>query len=543
METRKIKISDIELNEDRNEGGKGDIEALAKNLEKYGQINAVTVVKAGAESDFIFRIIAGRRRVTAAKSLGWEEIRADVYESDEIDADSEEMIALSENAAREEMNAIDEGVLYANELKKGTPVEELAALFCRNKKTVYQRAKLAQLIPEMRELYKAEKLPLHIAAMAAELPEEAQKKVAQKVTEKTWGAISEWEVKSIVSEVSEDYVNKLGNCKNCENCPKRTRYSDKTLFPELAETVDRCLDHECFIKHFKEFIEAKYKAFNYEIGGAKYNRIVTSEKLPENLELEFKIGEISDDEENLTDITPEEDTGIKAKLEALGKVEFVPCWNGEKFEVVELAKNKDIKQLYNENEETKKEPTAWEKSQIAEIEDVCRNLSEENRKPILENFSNWWETRRKINDKFEEKLKAAVYADSDDKIFDKEQIALVVLLFCQMNELKELPGLDKDVKSYSYDEFEKLCKVNRGLLLRTLLKSLLSGYRTKPGLSNVEDSEWQKIFEKLDIDLSKIRDEAVFEFSGIAENAVENIGNSEENEDEDIENFGEDDIE
>ena len=535
METRKIKISDIELNEDRNEGGKGDIESLAKNLEKYGQINAVTVVKTGAESDFIFRIIAGRRRVTAAKTLGWEEIRADVYESDEIDADSEEMIALSENAAREEMNAIDEGVLYANELKKGTPVEELAALFCRNKKTVYQRAKLAQLIPEMRELYKTEKLPLHIAAMAAELPEEAQKKVTEKVNKKTWGTISEWEVKGIVSEVSQDFVNKLGNCKNCENCPKRTRYSDKTLFPELAETVDRCLDHECFIKQLKDFIEAKYKAFNNEIGGAKYNRIVTTEELPENLELEFKIGEISEDEENLTDITPEEDTGIKAKLESLGKVEFVPCWNGEKFEVVELAKNKDIKKLYNENENTKKEPTAWEKSQIAEIEDVCRNLTEENRKQVAENFSNWWETRRKINDKFEEKLKAAVYTDSDDKIFDKEQIALIVLLSCQMNELKELSGLEKDVKPYSFEEFEKLLKVNLGLLLRTLLKSLLSGYRAKPGLSNIEECEWQKIFECLDIDLAAIRDNSVREVLGIAE---ENSKKSEEDFDEDIEKFG-----
>ena len=38
METRKIKISEIEMNEDRNEGGKGDIESLARNLEKYGQI-------------------------------------------------------------------------------------------------------------------------------------------------------------------------------------------------------------------------------------------------------------------------------------------------------------------------------------------------------------------------------------------------------------------------------------------------------------------------------------------------------------------------
>ena len=209
------------MNDDRNEGGKGDIESLARNLEKYGQINAVTVVKASADSDFTFRIIAGRRRVTAAKSLGWEEIRADVYDFDEIAEGSEEMIALSENAAREEMNAIDEGILYANELKKGTPVEELAALFCRNKKTVYQRSKLASLIPEMRELYKAEKIPLHLAAMAAELPPEAQMKCVEKSNEKTWGPISEWEIKTIVSEVSNDYVDKLGGCTLCGNCNSR----------------------------------------------------------------------------------------------------------------------------------------------------------------------------------------------------------------------------------------------------------------------------------------------------------------------------------
>ena len=104
METRKIKISKIEINDDRVEGGKGDIESLARNLNKYGQINAITVVKADAGSDYIYRVIAGRRRIAAAELLGWEEIRADVYESGEIDSANEEMIALSENAAREEMN-------------------------------------------------------------------------------------------------------------------------------------------------------------------------------------------------------------------------------------------------------------------------------------------------------------------------------------------------------------------------------------------------------------------------------------------------------
>lgn len=101
MKTEKILIGEIAMNDDRAEGGKGDIESLARNMDKYGQINAVTVVE-DISNSYRYRIIAGRRRIAAAESLGWAEIRADVYEADEISEGSEEMIALSENAAREE---------------------------------------------------------------------------------------------------------------------------------------------------------------------------------------------------------------------------------------------------------------------------------------------------------------------------------------------------------------------------------------------------------------------------------------------------------
>lgn len=98
MKTEKILIGEIAMNDDRAEGGKGDIESLARNMDKYGQINAVTVVE-DISNSYRYRIIAGRRRIAAAESLGWAEIRADVYEADEISEGSEEMIALSENAA------------------------------------------------------------------------------------------------------------------------------------------------------------------------------------------------------------------------------------------------------------------------------------------------------------------------------------------------------------------------------------------------------------------------------------------------------------
>ena len=539
METRKIKISEIEMNEDRTEGGKGDIESLARNLEKYGQINAVTVTKTGFESEGIYRVIAGRRRIIAAKSLGWEEIRADVYDFGEINAEDEEMLALSENAAREEMNAIDEGILYANELKKGTPVEELAALFCRSKKTVYQRAKLAQLIPELREFYKAEKLPLHLAAMAVDLPEEAQKKCAEKCKARTWGTISEWEVKAIVSEVSEDYVENLGKCAMCENCAKRTRYSDKTLFPELADTIDRCLDHSCYLKNLKAKIEKEYEGFSADKNSDYLKRIITDEELPEELKLNISIGRIENDEEDLTDITPEEDTGIKTKLETLGKVEFVTFWNGDKFELRELAKKKDIEEIYNENGNQKKEPSEYEKSQKAEIADVFRNMPEESLKPVLDNYSSWWEMKRKISEGFEERLRKVVLEENDEKILEKEQLALIVLMNCGINELKDIISDVENEKLYSYSEYKKLLKVNRGLLIRILLKSFLSGYRAKPGITGVEESEWQKIFSHIDVNLASIRDEAVRNAARIEAVPEENTEDSEEYFDEDIEKFGE----
>lgn len=532
METRKIKISKIEINDDRVEGGMGDIESLARNLDRYGQINAITVVKASADSDFIFRIIAGRRRVTAAKSLGWEEIRADVYESGEIDSANEEMIALSENAAREEMNAIDEGILYANELKKGTPVEELAALFCRNKKTVYQRAKLASLIPEMRDLYKDGKLPLYIAAMAADLPEGAQKKCAEKAKERSWGTLSEWEVKGIISEVTNDRIGKLGICEKCLACDKRTRHSDRELFPEISDSGDRCFDHECFLLNLKIKIETEFE--NFKKGcGAKVQRILTDEDIPENLNLSFKLEEIPGDVEDITDYTDGDEAELKERLESLGKAETVGFWTGEKFEIREIAKNADIEELSEKSDDD--EPSEWEKSQMEEINDVCRNIPESDRNPVLESPSDWWETRRDIGEKFLEKMKSAVMESG--KGLEKEIIALVFLLNGSKGEVEELfpeAGL-KDETPYSYSLYEKLLEIDRNSLVRALLNKVLGGYGVKPNIIGLEKSDWPKVFRHLGIDLAELRDEAVREIIGVG---LPEEKKSKENLAEDIEKFG-----
>ena len=548
MKTEKILIGEIVMNEDRTEGGKGDIESLARNMAKYGQINAVTVVE-DISNSYRYRIIAGRRRCAAAESLGWTEIRADVYGSDELGADSEEMIALSENAAREEMNAIDEGVLYAKELAKGTPVEELAALFCRNKSTVYQRAKLARLVPEMRELYKAGRVSLHVAAMASDLPEEAQKKIADKGAKITYGtyAISEWDIKNEIRNASNDFLHCLGNCEKCVACSKRTHFSDKTLFPELAESDDRCLDHSCYCKKFQARIESAFTEFSErergkpEVDSWDGSRIVTTETIPEGIKVSgLEITEIEDDEDDLGnyDTYDEDDVRIKNQLEAEGKVEWVPCWNGTDFEFVELAKRSDIDALYYKNDEKEDQSESWQEKRKSKLSDIFRAVPEEKLSEILADDKQYWAWEDKAGKIFEEKLRTAVSINKDDeKILVTEQIALLVLLYCSVKEIKEaLPDakIADDDSVYSVALYEKLLTQRRGDMLRLLLKSFLSGYKTKPHIDGLDNSDWQKIFEHLDVDLTKLRDEAALESikpDGQSDNAAET---SESDEPEDV---------
>ena len=564
MKTEKILIGEIAMNEDRTEGGKGDIESLARNMAKYGQINAVTVVE-DISNSYRYRIIAGRRRCAAAESLGWTEIRADVYGSDELGADSEEMIALSENAAREEMNAIDEGVLYAKELAKGTPVEELAALFCRNKSTVYQRAKLARLVPEMRELYKAGRVSLHVAAMASDLPEEAQKKIADKGAKITYGtyAISEWDIKGEIRNASNDFLHCLGNCEECVACSKRTHFSDKTLFPELAESDDRCLDHSCYCKKFQASIESAFTEFSErergkpEVDSWDGSRIVTTKTIPEGIKVSgLEITEIEDDEDDLGnyDTYDKDDVRIKNQLEAESKVEWVPCWNGTDFEFVELAKRSDIDALYYKNDEKEDQSESWQEKRKSKLSDIFRAVPEEKLSEILADDKQYWAWEDKAGKIFEEKLRTAVSINKDDeKILVTEQIALLVLLYCSVKEIKEaLPDakIADDDSVYSVALYEKLLTQRRGDMLRLLLKSFLSGYKTKPHIDGLDNSDWQKIFEHLDVDLTKLRDEAALESikpDGQSDNAAEtsesdepeDVSESDEGTEADEDDFGE----
>ena len=181
-------------------------------------------------------------------------------------------------------------------------------------------------------------------------------------------------------------------------------------------------------------------------------------------------------------------------------------------------------------------------------------MPEEKLSEILADDKQYWAWEDKAGKIFEEKLRTAVSINKDDeKILVTEQIALLVLLYCSVKEIKEaLPDakIADDDSVYSVALYEKLLTQRRGDMLRLLLKSFLSGYKTKPHIDGLDNSDWQKIFEHLDVDLTKLRDEAALESikpDGQSDNAAEtsesdepeDVSESDEGTEADEDDFGE----
>ena len=88
-----VKIDDIKIKK-RVRRDLGDLEALKDSLKQYGLMNPITL-------NSKYELVAGERRLEAAKSLGWERINAIVLDKN-VDKIRQLEIELEENNQRKE---------------------------------------------------------------------------------------------------------------------------------------------------------------------------------------------------------------------------------------------------------------------------------------------------------------------------------------------------------------------------------------------------------------------------------------------------------
>ena len=93
----KVKIADIRVNK-RVRRELEDLNALAESLKKYGQIEPIVITTGG-------KLVAGQRRLEAAKKLGWTEIESHIVDVDDA-ADLLEL-EIEENLQRKPFDEAD----------------------------------------------------------------------------------------------------------------------------------------------------------------------------------------------------------------------------------------------------------------------------------------------------------------------------------------------------------------------------------------------------------------------------------------------------
>jgi ParB family transcriptional regulator, chromosome partitioning protein len=148
-----------------------ELEALAASIREHGVIQPILVT----ESVHGYQLIAGERRVRAARLAGLERIPAIVRQL----GDSEQLeLALVENLQREDLNAIESAHGYRHLIDDfGFTQERLAERVGRARPTIANTLRLLELDPAIQEAIAADEISEGHGRALGALPQEHQRRL------------------------------------------------------------------------------------------------------------------------------------------------------------------------------------------------------------------------------------------------------------------------------------------------------------------------------------------------------------------------------
>ncbi len=151
IEIEKIKPNPHQPRRDFDEEG---LKELAASIREFSILQPLVVSKIEKETDFgtdvEYQLIAGERRLMAAKMLGWERVPAIIRN---IDKKSEQLeIAVIENLQRADLNPIETARAYAKlQDEFGLTQREIAAKIGKSRETIANALRLLNLPTEIQE--------------------------------------------------------------------------------------------------------------------------------------------------------------------------------------------------------------------------------------------------------------------------------------------------------------------------------------------------------------------------------------------------------
>ncbi len=146
---RELRVRDIRRNEEQPRSRFDDetIAELAASIRTYGVIQPVVVRQLPTG---VYQLVAGERRLRAARLAGLEVVPAIVRDVDETGALE---LALVENLQREDLNPIDEAHGYESLMElSGATQADVSERVGRGRSTVANALRLLELPPDVQEM-------------------------------------------------------------------------------------------------------------------------------------------------------------------------------------------------------------------------------------------------------------------------------------------------------------------------------------------------------------------------------------------------------
>jgi len=221
---------------------------LAESVKAQGILQPL-LVRPIPESDKL-EVVAGHRRLKAAKAVGLGEVPCYVLALGEGEADE---ARITENLQRAPVHYLDEAAAFSDLLKRyDGDADKVAHRVGKPKIFVLRRAALSTIVPSIRADLVDSRWEESAALRIARLPEDAQRAVWAHHKKNPFYDVQdidrfvEQEILRDLSKVPWDIEDPslVEPAGPCDACPKRSGACGE-LFPEIKKG-DRCLDPVCF---------------------------------------------------------------------------------------------------------------------------------------------------------------------------------------------------------------------------------------------------------------------------------------------------------
>ena len=151
----------------------GDLDGLAASIRTSGVINPLTVRRRdGASGRLPWELVAGHRRLAAARLAGLAEVPCLVTEMDDAQARLANVI---ENLQRKDLGPLEQADGVAALTESGKTAPEIAEMLGVSERWVFRRRKLSALLPEWRGIIAEKGAGQVFCERLAALPRAAQK--------------------------------------------------------------------------------------------------------------------------------------------------------------------------------------------------------------------------------------------------------------------------------------------------------------------------------------------------------------------------------